>query len=45
MALEKINQFCEAGYNNFDLGQGLNQLSQSTDPKLQEFEDGEIQQE
>jgi hypothetical protein len=37
MALEKINHFCAAGYNNFDLGQGLNQLSQSTDPKLQEF--------
>ena len=37
IALEKINQFCADGYNTFDLNQGLEQLLQSTDPKLQEF--------
>jgi hypothetical protein len=37
MALEKINQFCEAGYNTYSLNQGLDQLSQSADPKLLEF--------
>jgi hypothetical protein len=36
-ALEKINQFCEAGYNTYNLNQGLDQLSQSADPKLLEF--------
>jgi hypothetical protein len=37
MALEKINKFCEAGYNTYNLIQGLDQLSQSADPKLLEF--------
>jgi hypothetical protein len=36
-ALEKINQFCEAGYNTYNLIQGLDQLSQSADSKLLEF--------